>query len=48
MTQIHRDGGTLGDKKLTYTPASPFLQQLRDRITLEETAPEQLVLPFLT
>lgn len=31
---------------MTYTPASPFLQQLRDRITLEESAPEQLDLRF--
>src|SRR3972149_1962366 len=27
---------------MTYTPSSPFLQQLRGRITLEETAPEQI------
>ncbi|MBI5649112.1 MAG: hypothetical protein HZC40_01475 [Chloroflexi bacterium] len=27
---------------MTFTPASPFLQQLRGRITLEESAPEKL------
>ncbi len=27
---------------MTYTPSSPFLQQLRGRITLEEIAPEQI------